>query len=115
MQQNIEPEYYSSVVFLSDQRGPQERKLQAELIREVFSQRMVRRAYLVRVEYPNETRHVALCLAAERSDRERLVESIGRVFRRLFDNHTHMDIMFVNYEQEQQLEKKCTPFFVLND
>lgn len=70
------------------------------------------RAYLVQVEYIEEKDfNVALCVASESGEDEKLANDIASVFRSMFGSHEHLDILFLSKSQETQLRKVCCPFF----
>ena len=104
-----------TIQFLGEQDGLAERALKGELapvLRESFC---VNKAYLARVEYgPSNTSSVALCLVANAEPPERLLRELGSVFRRMFSDSQHLDILVVDREQEVRLARVCQPFFAAN-
>jgi type III secretion system (T3SS) SseB-like protein len=102
----------SELKFLSEQDGQPEKLLKSRLVTEVFIQGDVQRAYLVRVEYDDGLRGVALCISPDCSNRDQLVQEIGAIFSELFHNHAQLDILFLTPEREMRVIKVSKPFFV---
>jgi len=40
-----------------------------------------------------------------------VVEKIGKIFASMFGSHEHLDIIFLDGQQEHELAKVCSPFF----
>jgi SseB protein C-terminal domain len=98
--------------FVGEQSGAPEQELKDVLCSYFCTIRTVQRAYLARVSYDNDLSvNVALCICSSRGDHERIVGDIGKHFAELFGAHEHLDIIFVNPEQEKQLASICSPFF----
>lgn len=99
--------------FVGSQDGPVEDRLKATLA-DLFAQNgPVDRAYLARVTYgANTETSVALCIRSSRPHDERLVSQVGLRFSVLFNNLTHMDILFLSREQEREVAAVCDPFYM---
>jgi hypothetical protein len=93
-----------------EQDGPPEQILKDRL-REFFQcDGSVQRAYLARVSVGHQA-GVALCLKSQLAPDRGLVEKIGGVFKGVFNAHEHLDILFLNSQQEAELTRVCKHFF----
>lgn len=102
----------SETRFVAEQIGVPENEFKESIIGLFHDRNRPLRAYLVQVEYGEKRDfNVALCIALESEDDEKLANDIALVFRRMFGSHEHLDILFVTEEQETQLRKVCCPFF----
>lgn len=98
------------VRFLHQQDGASEREFMQKV--KTVLRGVVQRAYLVRVEYANTgTSAVALCLCAAGS-KQSLATAVGAIFSRMFGSNQHLDILFLNSDQEREIIRVCVPFFV---
>lgn len=103
----------SGVEFLTEQDGVPERELKAELHRCLQDTTVVQRAYLAAVQYSGKSvRSIALCLVAEPGCESKIVPTIGAVFSKMFNPKEHLDILFVDDQQELKLAHVCKPFFI---
>jgi hypothetical protein len=101
------------VDFLGEQDGPSEQALKAALLAQLLRHTPVERAYLARVGFgPGEPPQVALCLAPPAANGRGLLDHIGQVFAGQFAREAHLDIIFVNDEQETDLGRVCRPFYL---
>lgn len=109
-QRPIEKRTEPAIRFLCEQDGPPEGELKAALIPTLAHCASVRKAYLARVELGDPSDYnVALCVSGpEDSD---VVKAVGSVFGRIFNVSQHLDIMFLNAEQEAELETVCRTFY----
>jgi hypothetical protein len=99
------------VEFLGEQDGPSERELKAVLRMELGQFPFVQRAYLARIGFaPNDAVSVALCIAPASKDDRAIVTMVNRVFGERFTSATHLDIVFVNPDQEADLRRVCRSF-----
>ena len=99
--------------FIGAQDGPAEREFLAKISGVIErSPDAVSSAYLCRVHYgkPSDV-SVALCMACPNGDSRSLVEAISAVFREMFGSHEHLDMLFLNEEQEEQIRSVCSPFY----
>ena len=55
--------------------------------------------------------NVALCVRAESAGQEELAKKISDIFASLFGGHEHLDIVFLNVEQEAAVAAVCRAFF----
>lgn len=101
----------SEILLIGEQDGEIE-----QLIKQKFSQVFAKstqpvRAYLVRVQYPhNHSIGVALCIRTTKEDTH-LVEQCAQQFSTVFAANQHLDILFINDEQEQTIGTQCDPFY----
>jgi hypothetical protein len=67
--------------------------------------------YLARVAFESASDEViALCILAQQPQ-DSLLREIGAVFASLFGRDQHLDILFVDPDQERELARVCVPFF----
>ena len=105
-----QPESFTapSIQFVGEQDGPVEREFKAALVSEIGER--VRAAFLARVTYPgSDGISVALCLAGG-SEESTVVNDAAATFRRMFGSHEHLDILFLNPDQEADIRSVCSPF-----
>jgi SseB protein C-terminal domain len=101
----------SGVRFLKEHDGPPERELKGRLIELLQREETIRAAYLAQVVYAgNQTPVVALCLRADRPDRD-VVGKVGEIFSSMFVARQHLDILFLDDGQEAQLAGCCRAFW----
>jgi hypothetical protein len=103
----------SQIRFWGEQDGPSERILKDELAA-LFEQRgEIKSAYLMLVDYGENTQPVvAVCLDAGPGQHSVLREKIEAVFRTLFREGAHLDILFVPEEgMLGWLRANCSPFY----
>lgn len=100
-----------SVTFVGEQDGEVERDLKAAIVTELKSYPSVRRAYLSVVSYgASQELNVALCLFGSPEDPQ-AVQACAARFQTVFNPEEHLDILFLNAEQDRQVSQVCTPFF----
>ena len=100
------------LVFLGEQNGVPERMLKEKLC-EVFGERTnLLTAYLARVHY-GDPKDISLCLCMRvaTAPDKLLVEAIDSLFAQSFNRAVHLDMVFLNAGQEQQLATVCKPFY----
>ena len=103
------------VRFCGEQDGPPERELKERLAQFFQSDQSVRAAYLANVVYGDAGQspsNVALCLRTEFGPDLGLAEKVGRIFASMFGPLAHLDVVFLSDEQEAELTKACSPFFI---
>ena len=99
-----------SVRFLHEQDGGPERSLKAALHELLASRSGVARAYLARVDYGNASAsEVALCVTGP--ENPTLVREVAATFAKQFGRDAHLDILFLNVNQEAELKRVCSPFY----
>jgi len=107
--------HQSQVRFICEQDGAIEQEFKRRLT-EVFQDRKtVTRAYLAAVDYGMPTTFTAaLCLRAFPNPDTSLVKSIGIVFASIFSSTEHLDILFLDEEQEMHLKRVCRAFYEMS-
>lgn len=108
----IEKLVKSSIHFVCEQDGDAERALKAKLSELFKREKNVKKAYLARVSYDASKEYpVALCLHRAGGPNEALVRGVSSVFSSLFGAHEHLDVIFLEGDQDTQLSAVCKPFF----
>jgi hypothetical protein len=102
----------TSLNFWGGQDGKVEREFIGRLIDVFCNNPNVLRAYLARVQYEHKTDfNVALCIRSSGLDNNPIEVCVGTIFSSMFGSHEHLDILFVNEQQEQDLKRACKPFY----
>jgi hypothetical protein len=101
-----------ALTFVGEQDGPPERMLKEKLSELFAGYKNLLKAYLARVHY-RETKDesVCLCLSVSTDADKPLVEAIGSLFAQHFNRAVHLDILFLNPKQEEQVAAVCKPFY----
>ena len=108
--------FVSHIKFLVERTGIPETQFKVELCKLFDRFELIKRAYLVIVDYSNdEPLRVALCLccfgAADEQELVMEVSHIFKKFRRKFDSNMFLDVLFLMDFQELDVFKVCTPFY----
>jgi len=107
------PEEWRSpgIRFIAEKQGKGEDMLKDALRARFSKDPRVRRAYLMRVEYPERRSpmDVALCLAAP--DDLAIVKGVGEEFGRLFGASQNLDVLFLTEAQERDVAALAAPFY----
>ena len=102
----------SEVRFIAEQEGEIEQEFKRKLIDFFEDHQSVTKAYLAVVDYGTPaTFTVALCLRTSSGSEQSLVKSIGNVFSSIFSSAEHLDILFLDDDQEMRLMRVCRPFY----
>lgn len=104
---------HDGISFLSEQIGAPENDLKRTIVG-LFRSGLypVKRAYLAQAKYAGfEDRHIVLGIASWRIDADQLALEVDNVFRRTFSSKEHLDILFMNDEQERSIRRVCCPFY----
>lgn len=97
--------------FVGEQDGVPEREFKERVVPLLDGNAVVERGYLARVGYDSSSSDVvALCLLAQ-SPQDALLREIGAVFASMFRREQHLDILFIDRDQERELSRVCSPFF----
>jgi hypothetical protein len=100
------------LVFVGEQDGSPERMLKGELSKLFLGRANLLRAYLARVHYGDpKVTSVCLCLRAINGTDITLVETVHSLFAQKFGGAMHLDILFLELRQEEQLMAVCKPFY----
>lgn len=102
------------IYFIREQEGDIENKLKKELSIFLNAYNKPVRAYLVQIKYDEkiDNFYVGLCINIENEKDQYLINNIGKIFKSIFLYDQHIDILFLNHQQELSLRKICCPFFV---
>ena len=105
----------AEVRFICEQDGAIEQEFKRRLT-EIFKDRKtVTSAYLAAVDYGTPaTFTAALCLRTFAKPDPPLVQCIGVVFGSIFSSTEHLDILFLDDEQEMSLKRVCPPFYEMS-
>jgi len=102
-----------NIYFLGEQDGKAEQEFKETLYSVLAGYDKSLRAYLARVKYKeNDNSFVALCFRVEEEIDKYLLVQSTKIFRMMFGEDEHLDIIFLNEQQESQLRKVCCPFFI---
>jgi len=97
--------------FIGEQDGIPEREFKERVVALLDGCGIVERGYLTRVAYePASAEVVALCLLTQQPQ-DALLREIGAVFASMFGRDQHLNILFIDRDQEQELARVCPPFF----
>jgi hypothetical protein len=100
------------VRFLREQDGRPERLLKQELIALFRGTQKVDEAYLARCAFgPDVPEGVVLAIHSPSGPNMTLVEEVRRVFASVFVKREHLDILFVDDNQQRQVASVCLPFY----
>ncbi len=100
------------VHFVGEQDGSTERELKDKLTPIFRNNGAVKKAYLARVRFDDKpTVVVCLCICFQGEHKHEIVSSVGQVFSNLFSVREHLDTIFLNDLQENELAVVCKPFF----
>ncbi len=102
----------TGIQFIGQQDGAIEREFTAkvsEFLQESASPMLS--AYLCRVHYGDpKCISVAVCIASSNSPSQELLDGIAAIFHSMFGAHEHLDMLFLNGEQQSRLRPVCKPF-----
>jgi hypothetical protein len=73
-------------------------------------------AYLCRLHYgtPDQV-SVAVCIASPDGEQMGVVNGISSIFQKMFGQHEHLDIIFVDNDQQSSISDVCEPFYQSSD
>src|SRR5690349_16818265 len=96
-----------SLRIIGEQDGIPEREFKQRVLALLDGTRIVERSYLARVAYESaSTEFVALCIVAQRPH-DALLQVIATVFASMFGRDQHLDILFIDRDEEQKLARVC--------
>jgi hypothetical protein len=99
-----------SIEFVSEQQGPPEQKLKAELVALFRREGTIDKAYLVRTKSA-DVENVVLALVRSAGADMDLVQKVGELFAAMFGRHEHLDVLFLSAPQQATVREVCAPFF----
>jgi hypothetical protein len=99
--------------FVREQEGVPERALKDALVKLFEADERIWKAFLAVVDHgPKTALSATLCLRTVMGPDKTLVAKIGDIFASQFHATQHLDILFVDGEQEADLARVCSPFYV---
>ena len=102
--------------FVCEQDGVSEKEFKNALIPILIKHDKPVRAYLVQTRYVDNIEfNVALCFMTEGKEDAYLLNESIKIFKVMFGTKEHIDIIFLNQEQEQNIRKISCPFYVSKD
>lgn len=106
-----------TIYFLFEQDGEVERDFKVALLPILTKYKKPIRAYLARVKYSenDDILNVALCFRTEGGLDEYILTNAVQLFKSMFGNREHLDVIFINQNQEKSLRIVCCPFFTSQD
>jgi SseB protein C-terminal domain len=101
-----------AIRILGEQDGGVERDVKAKFAEFLTSSGATCRAYLARVKYedPGEV-SVALLIRLESGDSAAINAGLGAIFRKIFNQGQHLDIIFLTGSEEMRIQASVKPFF----
>ena len=101
------------ISFLGEQDGIVEQDLKRRLASLFVETKIdIRRAYLIRIAYAdNSIQKVALCLEGGGGKAKAIVESVGWLFRHVFNDSQSLDILFLTEAQVLEIGRIAEPFY----
>jgi len=103
-----------TVRFIGEQDGPPERTLKDQLAYALKQLEEPLRAYLCRVQYDSETQvNVAMCIVTESALKKEIEGAAAGAFRKIFNERTHLDTLFLTTTQKEEIDAVCRPFLVI--
>ena len=101
------------VTFIGEQDGPAERDLKDRFVEVLSGEPIVKRAYLACAEHGDGSGvHITLCLkCSPRSEDVSLLPKLAGIFGSMFNSQEHLDIRFLEDNEEHDLRSVCVPFY----
>jgi hypothetical protein len=97
--------------FVGEQAGPFEHHLKEKLGAAFTREGVIERAYLTHADLGDRTHNVILALMAPGCDHRIIVDQVERIFTSIFHSSQHLDIAFLDHDDELGLRQICRPFF----
>ena len=105
-----------TVRFVGEQDGPSERRLKECFVEHFRKQATVERAYLALADHGDGKRaHVTLAIRSSSGEDPTLIRKLQSIFSSMFSSHEHLDMMFIQEDEEHQLQGVCKPFYQTSD
>ena len=103
----------NELLFISEQDGEVEREFKNALCQIFVNSRKPIRAYLALAQWQQSNPlDVFLCLRVPGQDDLVLLNQCAEVFKNMFAQDQHLDMIFIDEQQEQSLCKVCRPFYM---
>ncbi|HWY71349.1 MAG TPA: enhanced serine sensitivity protein SseB C-terminal domain-containing protein [Terriglobales bacterium] len=101
-----------NVTFLGEQDGEVEKEFKQRLLDRFATSTTLHKAYLVRARYGESPEiKVVLALDANAGGLVILRDRASRVFAKMFNSETSLDILFLSDEQKQRISAVAKPFY----
>jgi hypothetical protein len=107
----------NTIIFVNEQDGVVEREFKHKIIKLLKNHALPVRAYLAQVRYGvrDTSFNVVLCFATSNGSDNVLLKESTKVFKDMFGQYEHLDILFLDTDMEHKLRPVCTPFFVSDE
>ena len=100
------------IAFIDERDGAHERRLKEAISVLLDLNASVARAYLVRAGYDVISGGVVLGLVThDKKESGNLASQMDRAFGALFNTETHLDVVFLDAEGDERIQKTCPPFY----
>src|SRR5579863_1666075 len=93
----------TSLRFLCEQDGPAERQIKAQWLPILEADPHIRRAFLVRAQYADQTEHVILALNSTGGSDAALVDALRIPYTAIFRDDCPLDMAFINEAQQSYI------------
>jgi hypothetical protein len=104
--------YASDITFMDEREGAQERRLKEAIAVLLDLDATVVRAYLVCANYNGVIGGAMLgLLTRDRQESGKLALQMDRACGALFDTEAHLDVVFLDDEDDAQFREACAPFY----
>ena len=102
----------SQIIFIGEQDGADERRLKEAISVLLDLNASVARAYLVLTKGEGTAPSVMLGLVThDRRESGALALQMDRVFGALLKTETHLDVIFLDDDGDEQIRRTCAPFY----
>ena len=103
----------NTIKFIAEQDGEAEREFKQKISIFLNNQNSLVRAYLAQIRYKDNSNDfiVALCLKVDKKEAQYFVEEASNIFKKMFGRCEHLDILFLDEQQELLLREVCCPFY----
>ncbi len=108
----LHPFSASDITFMDEQEGIQERRLKEAVAVLLDLDATVVRAYLVCASYNGAIDGAMLgLLTRDRQESGKLALQMDRAFGALFDTKAHLNVLFLDDEDDAHFANACAPFY----
>jgi hypothetical protein len=101
----------TSLRFLCEQDGAAERQIKEQWLPILEGAPHIRRAFLVRAQYADQTEHVILALSSTDGSDAALMDALRIPYAAIFREDCPLDMAFINEAQQSHIERVCPPFY----
>ena len=99
-----------NIKYIGEQDGAIEKELKSEITKIFKDNKGVKRAYLAQAIY-GESLNCDVILCINGKEDINLIRSIDECFSRIFNQHMHLDIIFIEKDKEIEVQRVCKPFY----